>query len=308
MKEPKLTPEERRLLNKLSGGEPSPAPISNKTRHRERLHDYPVPIKGPLLEQSSHKPMSKLEQNFVHYYTSHYDQVRAAREAGYPAGRAPHYAREVLSKPEVRQAIANLEVARLKRLRVDGDYLLNRILQIALADPNELVQVRIPPCRYCYGKSHLYQRTYAEEEGLLELYNRGYTKQPDGTVRRLKKGDPPFDEAGGGGYDNDLPPNPECPQCHGRGEANRPIIHFKDSRYLTPDGRALYAGAKATKDGFELVMRNQDAAWSFLARFADSWLQQQRAPMGSFDPGEMTTEDLKRVIESAKEMGYTDDD
>jgi len=249
-----------------------------------------------------------MEWNFIHYYTAHYDQTRAAREAGYPAGRAHIYSRQILEKPEIRQAIANLEANRLKRLRVDGDYLLNRILQIALADPNELVQVRIPPCRYCYGKGHQYQRTHAEFERAYELFNRGYIQTPTGEVRRLRKGDPPFDEGGGSDYDNDLPPNPECPQCHGRGEANRPIIHFKDSRYLTPDGRALYAGAKVNKDGFELVMRNQDAAWSFLARFAESWLSQQRAAVSSWDPGEMTTEDLERVIDSAKEMGYLDSD
>ncbi len=296
MKEPKLTPEERRLLDRLADG---------GKRKRVRLHDEPLPVTVikpvPNNVPKTEHNLTMLEERFVHEYTKHYDMVRAAIDAGYPPSRSTHYARTLLKDRRVKDYLAQVEANRLKRLRVDGDYLLNRILQIALADPNELVEVWIPPCRYCWGKNSLFQYTHAEMEGRLEAFQQ-WRPEYRGDKR------PPFDEEGGSGYDIDQPPNPQCPNCKGRGNSQNPIVHYKDSRFLSPDGRALYAGAESTRNGFKFISRNQDAAWGFLAKFAERWLEGQGKKPVTFDPEQMTTEDLDSVLEFAQELGLDDDD
>lgn len=49
-------------------------------------------------------------------------------------------------------------------------------------------------------------------------------------------------------------PSPDCKQCHGDGRAD---VLVKDTRKLSPQARALYAGVKITKDGLEVKMHSK---------------------------------------------------
>lgn len=49
-------------------------------------------------------------------------------------------------------------------------------------------------------------------------------------------------------------PNPKCSSCHGDGRAN---VIVKDTRKLSPQARALYAGVKITKEGIEVKMHSK---------------------------------------------------
>lgn len=49
-------------------------------------------------------------------------------------------------------------------------------------------------------------------------------------------------------------PVPACLQCHGDGLAD---VIVKDTRKLSPQARALYAGVKMTKDGLEVKMHSK---------------------------------------------------
>lgn len=60
-----------------------------------------------------------------------------------------------------------------------------------------------------------------------------------------------------------LPPNDTCKACRGAGVG---LVNVADTRTLTGSARRLYAGAKQTKDGIEIKMRDQDGA---LAKLAD---------------------------------------
>ena len=64
--------------------------------------------------------------------------------------------------------------------------------------------------------------------------------------------------------ERELPPNPRCAACKGAGE--RTII-IADTESLSPAARRLIAGYKQTKDGIEVKLRDQDAAWSKLADY-----------------------------------------
>lgn len=59
------------------------------------------------------------------------------------------------------------------------------------------------------------------------------------------------------------PPSPDCVTCGGEG-VGREII--ADTRFLSPHARALYAGVKVTRDGMQVLMRDQDGAIDRLAR------------------------------------------
>ena len=125
------------------------------------------------------------------------------------------------------------------------------IASIAMADARELVEIKTGCCRCCYGEGHKYQRTVGEMNRDREAW--------------VEKGKNPaeFDEAGGIGFNPLLQPHPECPVCGGDGMA-RTVL--KDTRKLSPQAAALYAGAKQTKEGIEVKMHSKMDALEKLAR------------------------------------------
>lgn len=58
-------------------------------------------------------------------------------------------------------------------------------------------------------------------------------------------------------------PNPECQHCQGDGI---PRPWFADTRTLSPAARRLFSGVKTTKDGIQVLMRDQDGALDKLAK------------------------------------------
>jgi len=273
---------------------------SEAKSQRVRLYDDELPkaVIPKVIDLDTYPSLSKLkkiDQRFVHKYTSHYNKARAAIEAGYRPAKAHITAHELLQIPTVKEAVAEIERDRLRRMKIDGDYVLAKIVQIALADPSELVEVWVPPCRYCWGTNHEYHRTFGEFNEDFEAY-----------CKSSMRNKPPFEEKGGDGYDTNQPPNPECPNCFGRGLSESPLVHFKDSRFLSPGAKAIYAGAKKTKSGFELLMRDQSAAMGFLQRFSERLLElrqhenekriELQIPMASINDGNFKINRIERII------------
>jgi len=64
--------------------------------------------------------------------------------------------------------------------------------------------------------------------------------------------------------DKDLPVNPDCDHCEGLGIRT---ILLKDSASLNGPARRLFAGAKQTKDGIEVKMRDQSEALRNIADY-----------------------------------------
>jgi hypothetical protein len=80
-------------------------------------------------------------------------------------------------------------------------------------------------------------------------------------------------------------PNPSCLKCLGRGGE---FIYIKDTRHLSPAGKALYGGVKRTKDGgIELILRDQDGALANIAK-----------AIGMFDKAEEKLKDSKPILEA----------
>ncbi|ENU23513.1 hypothetical protein F993_01666 [Acinetobacter proteolyticus] len=71
---------------------------------------------------------------FVHEYLKDLNATQAAVRAGYSAKTAGSIGDENLKKPEIQKAITEAQNARIKRLDVDADYVLNRLVQIDQMD------------------------------------------------------------------------------------------------------------------------------------------------------------------------------
>jgi phage terminase small subunit len=154
-------------------------------------------------------------------------------------------ASENLSKPYIQAAIAEARKAQQERTQVDADRVVTEAWNIVPADSRELVQVKVGCCRHCWGEGFRYQRTVGE-------FNH------DREQHALKNAAPAeFDEKGGIGFDPLKPPHPACPDCGGDGH---PRTVLADTRRLSPRAVALYAGAKMTKYGIEISMRDKGAA------------------------------------------------
>jgi phage terminase small subunit len=199
------------------------------------------------------KKLSPRDEIFVREYLVDLDAQRAALAAGYSATVARTKAYLWVSnsklKPLVYAAVQAAYQKRAEKLEVSAEWVLQRWIEIASADPNELIQYRRGCCRHCWGRSHAYQWTPAEYEAAAA------------EAKRLKKSAPK--RIGGVDYDRTRPANPACPECRGEGIRR---VYVPDTRTLTPEQRRLYAGVKLGKDGLQVLMRDQDAALENIAR------------------------------------------
>src|SRR5215472_9512608 len=155
-----------------------------------------------------------------------------------------------MQRPEIREVLARFEdklQERFEDLAVED--LTRMWTQIATLDRNELTQLRRVCCRYCHGQGFRYQETPAELERRREDWERdrdAYALKA-GSARGFKK----FDPKGGVGYDRRKDPHPDCPECWGEGIE---VVHFNDTRKLSPGAKAVYEGVEQTINGTKLRM------------------------------------------------------
>lgn len=195
-------------------------------------------------------PLTARQAAFVREYLVDLNGADAVRRAGYSHVGAKAEASRLLARPNIAAAIAAAMAERAQRVSISADAVLTRLWAIATADPNELSQLRRVCCRHCHGIGHAYQwRDAAEFARAAALAKRRRQPEPD--------------DAGGYGYQPKAPPHPGCPECNGDGEAD---VHLADTRGLTGAARALYAGAKATRDGLEVKMHDQMRALELVGK------------------------------------------
>lgn len=242
----KPAPAAKPAAPKKAAGKAAPAPRKAPAAKRATKPKTPVPEKdAPQLG------LTDKQQRFVDEYLVDLNGTQAAIRAGYSVDTARQMASENLSKPYIQAAIAEARKAQQERTGITADRVLREIVAVALADARELVEVKTGCCRCCYGEGHKYQRTVGEMNRDREAW--------------VEKGKNPaeFDEAGGIGFNPLLLPKDDCPICGGDGQA-RTVL--KDTRHLSPNAAALYAGAKQTKEGIEIKMHSKLDAIEKLAK------------------------------------------
>jgi hypothetical protein len=195
--------------------------------------------------------LTEKQQRFVAEYLVDLNATQAAIRAGYSADTAGSIGHENLQKPEIVLAIAEARKAQQERTQITADRVVMELGLIAFADARELAEVKTGCCRHCWGEGFRFQRTLSEYNLDREDW--------------LEKGKDPmlFEEKGGIGYDSLKLPHPECPECGGDGQAR---VVLKDTRRLSPQAQALYAGAKMGKYGVEVMTHSKMDAIEKLAR------------------------------------------
>jgi len=166
-------------------------------------------------------------------------------------------ASRLLQLPKIVARINQLRDKVAERAGIDAAAVIKRLGEIAFADANELTSYRRYNCRHCNGRDHRYQWTDENEYAMACAQVIDYN-----ALGPKKKRTMPNDE-GGYGYRKHSDPVPDCPMCHGDGVE---VLHIADTRKLSADGKALYAGTKKTKEGIEVKMQDQAVALKLLAQ------------------------------------------
>jgi hypothetical protein len=200
---------------------------------------------------------------FVREYVKDWNGAAAARRASYAEASAKETASELLTKSNVKAAIERRQSELAALAEVDTALVVRELLDVATADPRDLVSVYLDCCRHCYGLDGQRQWTRGEYAAALDV--------------ATAKGDSAPPLAGGIGYNGTLKPNPECSECFGRGVE---VVHVKDSRTLTGKAAKLYAGAQQTKEGVKAIGRDQNFALQALGRYVGIFKTEMTGPGG----------------------------
>lgn len=273
---------------------------------RPALYDQELPAvirKHESLLKRDENGLTPRELSYCRQYLISYNRIQAAIDAGFPPFQANNASFLMMQRPHVRAYIDKMEREQHARFEITSDDILREHYKVLVADPNSLMEIRRIPCRYCWGENNQYQRTDQEMETDLaswELGRRGLpfsVVDPNGNTKttysawnRGKK-NLPFDDMGGVGYTTNKPPNEECTAnpCHGNGIME---YHIKDSRFLTSDGKALFAGFKVSKGSIEVLTRSKDASLDFLTKR----FQLDKKAITEFDPENMSDDELDAVL------------
>lgn len=225
---------------------PKPAKEPAQTPAKKR-----AAVKKVSAEDNPQLGLTPKQQRFVEEYLVDLNGAQAAIRAGYSPDTARQMATENLSKPYIQLAIAEERKAQQERTQVTADKVVTELALIAFADARELAEVKTGCCRCCWGEGFKFQRTVGEYNHDREQWlNKG---------KELAD----FEDQGGIGFNPLKLPHPECPNCGGDGDAR---VVLKDTRTLSQQAAALYAGAKVTKHGIEVQMHSKMDAIEKLAK------------------------------------------
>lgn len=225
--------------------------------------------------------------NFANQYCVDFNATQAAIRAGYSEKTSGAQGHDLLKNPEIAGRIEERKEELAAAALVDGAWVLRQWMQIATADANDLTQLRRVCCRYCHGFDHQYQWTEAEYLSAVNKSIDNGKEAPDGM--------------GGFGFDLNAEPKEGCPECGGQGDEQ---VYIADTRKLKGSAKRLFAGVKRTKDGLQILMRDQDAALDKLARYLGMLVDKKEisgpnggpVPLAHITANDLTDDQLAALI------------
>ena len=205
-----------------------------------------------------------------HYYR--YRNATQAYKAAYNAAGSNYdtcvkEGQRLLRDPRIQAAIAARCKVSVDNAGFDAAWLLRRFLDIATADPRELIGLKVGCCRHCHGEGHRYQwreREYLEALDGAEWQVR-HAQLANRSTETIKYPDP----AGGFGFNATLPPHPDCPECHGEGTER---FVPRDTDKLSDQAMLLYGGVKVKPNGaYEIVIADRQKAAELAGRIVGAF-------------------------------------
>lgn len=247
----KAAPPAKKAPTKKPATKPKASPA------KKTVAKNPTPAAQPSREpvESADKPLNDRQSRFIDEYLIDFNATAAYKRAGYSAtGNAAEVgAHQLLRNPKVAAEVAKRQAQTAQKLGITREEALQEAWDIVKADPRELVEHIVMCCRHCHGIGFAYQWVDDDEhQAACEQAVRDHEAKLD----KRKSGEPepvlklPSD-IGGYGFDPRRSPHDDCPKCQGHGQGKTVI---KDTRFLSQGARALFAGIKETKEGFEVKM------------------------------------------------------
>lgn len=215
-------------------------------------------IPAAIMATQPDDPLTPRELHFAIRYANHGNAALAAREAGYRSTNSRYTGHELRHRVHVAAKINELRAAIIKEVQPTVQDVLRNLAAIVTADPNDLVEHRLTCCRHCWSFGLGYKRNKAE-------MRRARAEHERATIAAAKRDEEiePFDEEGGDSYDPTEYPDPDCEMCFGEGVSQ---VVIKDTRTLSPEARALFAGIKQTRNGIEVLMHDKGKAVEMIAK------------------------------------------
>lgn len=192
-------------------------------------------------------------------FMADFNPVASALRAGYTEETATSKGSAMVAKPAFQAAVAHQMRARLERMGREADELIRFHLEIIDFDPNDVCELRIHACKYCWGVDHAMQHDPESWKKEREKFQKRWEKLSESEQRVL--GDFPVTPPDGW-YEAKRGPNDDCPQCHGVGIE---VVKWKDTRLMSPNLRRLFGGIKMNKEGLEVVMLQKSASLQTLS-------------------------------------------
>lgn len=160
-------------------------------------------------------------------------------------------ATKLLRDHRITGQIETIREERRKVYKTTVDTCLENWLTIAMADPDELIGLRVGCCRRCHGNGFQYQWDELEYlDKCVEVEKEIATCSDEKLRPFIRYPDP----AGGFGWDFTREPRDDCPGC--RGEGIQRVV-ARDTSKLSPAARLLYGGVKQTKNGLEMIIADR---------------------------------------------------
>ena len=242
------------------------------------------------------------QRSFATEYLVDFNGTQAAIRAGYSENGAAQIAFVLLSHAEINEFIQEKAEDRAAAADLSAEWVLRQWRQIASADPNDLIWIRRECCRHCHGVFHAFQWTEFEYKAAVEAA-RKHECSPKCSQPCSARVIP--DPAGGFGFDLKREPAPDCPVCHGEGNER---VMVADTRRLRGPARRLYAGAKQTKDGIEIKMRDQDGALANIAKYLGMLVDKRELsgpggapiPVAAYSARDLTDDQLAAIAAGRK--------
>lgn len=234
-----------------------------------------APLLAPLTPAGDAFPafsaLTEKQQAFVDHWVKYRNCAQAYRRAYDVVKMKPNYCSQegsrLLARPDVQAAVRERQQLAAGRVAVDVAWLLERFLDIATADPRELIGLRVGCCRYCHGEANGYQwreREFLEACAKVDAEAAMLRALPLGKGQTAAQALAYPDVAGGFGFNATLDPNPDCPQCHGEG-----LERFvpRDTDQLSDQALLLYGGVKVKADGgYEIIVADRQKALELAGR------------------------------------------
>lgn len=216
--------------------------------------------------------LTEREESFARHYVDWRDATKAYKHAYDTRGMLPNTiwrkSYEVRNRDRVKARIDELRQKLTDEMLMGVADLCRDAAKIVNADANLIIQHQHNNCRCCFGLAHKWQ--WMNEAEFDIALAAAMDRNAETERRNLKRSaaeqvdpEPLPNDDGGYGFVVDRRPNPGCPACLGEGVAR---VWVADTRDLGPLEAKLYAGIKQTKDGIQIVTRDQDGAMDKLLR------------------------------------------